>query len=145
MENEQNGIKMATPINISEIPNEINISNIRIDQGCCFINSYRVAKKYPKIEIIEGIIIAPDEKGPKPLPHVWNKKGEIHFDVTKEKVIDITNKQEADYLLKYFSVKIYKYTDFKNGDTFEFCNDTYENVNAIKEVLKKNSDNKTID
>ena len=143
---EQNEIKMGTLINISHTPSNIDLSDIKIDQGGCFINSYRVAKKYQSIEIVEGIILAPDyENGPKPLPHVWNKKGEVHFDVTKEKVLSGTNEENADYLLKYISVKLYKHTDFKNGDIFEFCNDTYENVNAIKEAIKNNSKDKTDD
>jgi len=77
-------------------PTEIDFSNIEIKQGDCFINSYRVAKKYPQVEIVEGLILAIDiENGAKPMPHVWNKLGDIHFDVTKEKVwngreVDIT-------------------------------------------------------
>ena len=137
-EEKQNEIKMAEPITISNTPAEIDFSNIEIKQGDCFINSYRVAKKYPQVEIVEGLILAIDlENGAKPMPHVWNKLGDIYFDVTKEKVW--TGREELNETkdIKYFSVKFHSHTDFKNGDVFEFCFDTNENVAAIKEVINK--------
>lgn len=130
---------MAEPITISNTHAEIDFSNIEIKQGDCFINSYRVAKKYPQVEIVEGLILAIDiENGAKPMPHVWNKLGDIHFDVTKEKVW--TGREELNETkdIKYFSVKFHSHTEFKNGDVFEFCFDTNENVAAIKNILKKN-------
>lgn len=137
-EEKQKVIKMAEPITISNTPAEIDFSNIEIKQGDCFINSYRVAKKYPQIEIVEGLILAIDiENGAKPMPHVWNKLGDVHFDVTKEKVW--TGREELNETkdIKYFMVKFHSHTDFKNGDVFEFCFDTNENVEAIKEVINK--------
>lgn len=138
-EEKQNEIKMAEPITISNTPAEIDFSNIEIKQGDCFINSYRVAKKYLQVEIVEGLILAIDiENGAKPMPHVWNKLGDIHFDVTKEKVW--TGREELNETkdIKYFSVKFHSHTAFKNGDVFEFCFDTNENVAAIKNILNKN-------
>jgi hypothetical protein len=142
-EEKQNEIKMAEPINISNTPAEIDFSNIEIKQGECFINSYRVAKKYPKVEIVEGLILAIDiVNGAKPMPHVWNKLGDIHFDVTKEKVW--TGREELNETkdIKYFCVEFHSHTEFKNGDVFEFCFDTNENVEAIKEVINKNQNKK---
>lgn len=138
-EERQNEIKMAEQISILKTPAEIDFSDIEIKQGDCFINSYRVAKKYPSVHIVEGLILAVDiENGAKPMPHVWNKLGDIHFDVTKEKVW--TGREELNETkdIKYFSVKLHSYNDFKNGDVFEFCFDTNENVEAIKETLKRN-------
>ncbi|HLT53516.1 MAG TPA: hypothetical protein VKZ97_06485 [Flavobacteriaceae bacterium] len=135
-EEKQNEIKMAEPVTISNTPTEIDFSNIEIKQGDCFINSYRVAKKYPQVEIVEGLILAIDiENGAKPMPHVWNKLGDIHFDVTKEKVWNGREELKETKEIKYFSVKFHSHTDFKNGDLFEFCFDTDENVQAIKNFL----------
>jgi hypothetical protein len=135
-EEKQNEIKMAEPITISNTPAEIDFSNIEIKQGDCFINSYRVAKKYPQVTIVEGLILAIDiENGAKPMPHVWNKLGDVHFDVTKEKVW--TGREELNETkdIKYFSVILHSHTDFKNGDVFEFGFDTNEIVQAIKNIL----------
>lgn len=138
-EEKQNEINMAEPINISKTPAEIDFSNIEIKQGDCFINSYRVAKKYLHVEIVEGLILAIDiENGAKPMPHVWNKLGDIHFDVTKEKVWSGREELNETKDIKYFSVKFHSHTDFKNGDVFEFSFDTNENVAAIKNILNKN-------
>ena len=138
-EGRQNNIKMAEEIIISNTPLEIDISKIEITQGHCFINSFRVANKYPHVEIVEGLILAIDsENGAKPMPHVWNKLGDIHFDVTKEKVWTGTEELNETKDIRYFSVKFHSHTDFKNGDVFEFCFDTNENVEAIKNILNKN-------
>jgi len=145
-EEKQYEIKMAEPINISTTPAEIDFSNIEIKQGDCFINSYRVAKKYPQVEIVEGLILAIDnENGAKPMPHVWNKLDDVHFDVTKEKIW--TGREELNETkdIKYFIVKFHSHTDFKNGDVFEFSFDTNENVDAIKVVLDRNQNNNKID
>lgn len=138
-EEKQNEIKMAESISILKTPAEIDFSDIEIKQGDCFINSYRVANKYPKVEIVEGLILAVDnENGAKPMPHVWNKLGDIHFDVTKERVW--TGREELNETkdIKYFSVKNHLHTDFKNSDVFEFCFDTNENVAAINDILDRN-------
>ena len=138
-EKKQIEIKMATHITISQTPPDIDFSGIEIKQGHCFINSYRVAKKYPSVDIVEGLILAVDiEKGAKPMPHVWNKLGDIHFDVTKEKVWAGREELNETKDVKYFSVKFHSHNDFKNGDVFEFCFDTNENVKAIKNILNKN-------
>lgn len=137
-EEKQNEIKMAEPISILKTPAEIDFSDIEINQGDCFINSYRVAKKYPTVDIVEGLILAVDnENGAKPMPHVWNKLGDIHFDVTIEKVWTGRDELNETKDIKYFSVKNHLHTDFKNGDVFEFCFDTNENVDAIKEVINR--------
>jgi len=135
-------ITMATPINIANTPVEVSLCDIEIKQGDCFINSYRVAKKYPKIDIVEGLILAIDiENGAKPMPHVWNKLHDLHFDVTKEKVWIGRDEMNETKDIKYFSVKIHSYNDFKNDDVFEFCIDTNENVAAITELLNRKQKN----
>lgn len=137
MKNEKKEFLMATEIQISLMPKFIKIEKLLIEKGQCFINSYRVAK-CNNIEIIEGLIIIVDhENGAKAMPHVWNKSKDIHFDVTSEKIW--TGKQERKEIkeIKYFSIKSHLHSDFKNGDTLEFCDETYENVNAITEILNK--------
>lgn len=137
-EEKQNEIKMAESIKISNTPAEIDFSDLEIKQGDCFINSYRVGKKYPQVEIVKGLILAIDnENGAIPMPHVWNKLGDIHFDVTNEKVWTGREELNEKKDIKYFSVKFHLHTDFKNGDVFEFCFDTNENVAAIKDVLDR--------
>lgn len=138
-EEKQNEIKMAEPITISNTPAEIDFSDIEIKQGDCFINSYRVAKIYPQVEIVEGLILAIDiENGAKPMPHVWNKLNDLYFDATKEKVWNGREELNETKDIKYFRVKNHLHTDFKNGDVFEFSFDTNENVAAIKNILNKN-------
>lgn len=143
MEEEQNKIQMATPVTISMTPSIVNINDIEIKQGECFINSYRIAKNYQDIKIVEGLIIAVDnENGAKAMPHVWNKKDEVYFDVTNEKIWTGRAEMNETKGIKYFSVKFHKHTDFKNGDIFEFCKSTNENVIAITNILnKKENDN----
>jgi hypothetical protein len=132
-------IKMPDPIRISKTPIEIDFKDIEINQGECFINSYRVAKKYPNAAIVEGVILVVDnENRAKLMPHVWNKLGEIHFDVTNEKVW--TGREELNKTkdIKYLSVKLHSQSDFKNGDIFEFCFDTNENVKLVNAQLENN-------
>jgi len=139
-EEKQNEIKMEV-VTISNTPADIDFSNIEIKQGGCFINSYRVAKKYPKVDIVEGFILAIDiENHAKSMPHVWNKLGNVHFDVTKEKVW--TGREESNQTkdIKYFRVKLHSHTDFKNGDMFEFCFETNEYVVAITNKLNKSDE-----
>ena len=138
---EQNEIQMPISINISKSSTEIDYSDIKIEQGECFLNSYRIAKKYPSVEIVEGLIIAiDDDNGAKALPHVWNKKDEFYFDITEEKVWNGREEMNETKEIKYFSVKIHNHSDFKNGDIFEFSFDTNENVTAINDVLNKNDE-----
>lgn len=143
MKNETNDFKMPKQVQISLTPNFVTTEDVKIEKGQCFINSYRVAKKN-NTEIIEGLILVVDkEKKAKAMPHVWNKCGEIHFDVTKEKIW--TGKEELDETreIKYFNVKSHNPSDFKNGDILEFSNETYENVKAINDILnnrEKNND-----
>jgi hypothetical protein len=77
---------MATTISISKTPHEIIFDDLEINQGECFVNSYRVAKKYPTIDIVEeSIIVVDDKNAAKPMAHIWYKKGDIHFNVQKKK------------------------------------------------------------
>jgi len=140
-ENEnEDSIKMATPIVISNTPKEIEYNDIDIKQGECFLNSYRVANKYPDVEIVEGLIImVDDENGATAMPHVWNKIGDTHFDVTSDRIWTGRKEREETKEINYFFVKTHNATDFKNGSVFEFCFDTNENVAAIKETIKKNN------
>ncbi len=134
--------KVATQIRINEKPKEIELENIEIEDGKCFVNSYRIAKKYPNVEIIEGLIILIDtENNAKALPHVWNRNEEVYFDVTKETVW--INKEETKEIkeIRYFSIQSFNHTDFKNGDILEFCPDTYENIDAFEMSLNKKLEN----
>ncbi len=138
----QNDIQMAQPITISKTPPEIIYDDLEITQGECITNSYRIAKKYPTIDIVEGLIILVDnENRAKPLPHMWNRKGNIHFDVTKEKIWTGREEQNETKDVKYFIVKFHSSNDFKNGDLLEFCAETYEDIAAINEILNKDETN----
>jgi hypothetical protein len=142
-EGRQSEVQMAIPVTISIRPREIDIKDIEINQGECFISSYRVAKKYPSVEIVEGIIVSVNtSNGATPLAHVWNKKGDVHFDVTKEKIWTGREELLENKEIKYFMVKCSSEADFKNGDLFEFSYETQENIKAISEILNKNSEKK---
>lgn len=128
--------ELTTPIKISNTPSEIILDNLEINQGECSINSYRVAKQYPTIDIIEGLIIVYDNTGgAKAMPHVWNKKENTHFDVTNEKIWAGKEIMDETTDIKYFIVKIHNSNDFKDGDKFEFCLETRLNVDAINSRL----------
>lgn len=134
-------------ITISEIPDEIDTKDVMIDQGHCFINSYNVATKYNSVNIVEGIIIGSikDRGVFKITPHVWNKKNEIHFDVTSEKVWKSSGKMIDSAEIKYVMVKIHNYNDFKDRKAFEFSDETNQRVEAFKTVYQEYGKNKNVD
>jgi len=137
--NKRKEIKMATLIDISKTPDSIKTDDLVIEQGHCFLNSYRVAKNNNDTKIVEGLILVVDnENGAKAMPHVWNKQNGVYFDVTSEKILAEKDKVNEIKEIKYFSTKYYKHTHFKNGDNLKFSFDTIENVNAINESLNKN-------
>ena len=139
MKNKQKEINMATPIDISKTPDLIKTDDLVIEQGQCFLNSYRVAKNNNDTEIVEGLILLIDnENRAKAMPHVWNKQNGVYFDVTSEKIWAGKDEKNETKEIKYFSTKYHKHTHYKNGDTLDFSFDTNENVSAINESLNKN-------
>ncbi|MGE5437723.1 MAG: hypothetical protein ACM3O3_10890 [Syntrophothermus sp.] len=133
-------IKYNLPENvkISLTPKYIDTSDLELEQGKCFLNSYRISKKYSNVDIIEGLIIFISIRNTaKILPHVWNKENHSHFDVTIEKVLSKLEEMQETKYIDYFVIKNHHAKDFKNGDTFEFCEDTLFRVNELNEILKK--------
>lgn len=129
--------QMAIPVVISPTP--IDINDIQIDNKESVINAYLVVHKYPSIEMVEGLILVIDrENYATPMPHVWNKIDDIHFDVTSEKKWpqnDIMNEAKD---IRYFSVMTHKKSDFDNNNVFGYCNATIENIAALNDALVNN-------
>jgi hypothetical protein len=125
-------------IKISEIPSSIDLNGIVIRKSMCIENSYQVAKKYPKVGLVEGLIVTINfENRGKPMPHMWNMFCDVHFDVTKERVWMGNEEMVKTKDIKYFVVKYHNQTDFKIGELFEFCKDTIQYCDEIKDKLSK--------
>jgi hypothetical protein len=143
MESKNENQKMPIKIEISDRPSEIITKGIEINQGQCFINSWRVANKNESVEIVEGIILPVDESnGSQPLAHIWNKKGEIHFDVTRENIWEGKEEMKETKEIRYLMVKSYPHTEYSNGDLFEFSDETQTFVEEIKIVFEEKSKSK---
>jgi hypothetical protein len=128
--------KQANPVKISQRPTAIYIDGVDITQGQCINNSFQVARKNPEVEIVEGIIllVSHNSEGTA-LAHMWNKFGEVHFDVTEEKIWS-GNSENKTREVRYAFVNTYPSNAFNSGETFEFSEDTRENVKRLNEQLK---------
>src|ERR1051326_1208662 len=108
-------------ITISAKPEEIDLSNILIDQGECHRNSYTVARRNANVKIIEGILITRDEFNESvALPHVWNKFDDRYFDVTSDHLFD----QNMENFVKYLEIVEYMPEDLIEGEVFHFSDIT---------------------
>jgi len=137
-------------ITISITPEDIHTEDLKIEQGHCFLNSYNVASKYKSVNIIEGIIVAftKERKIFKITPHVWNKRNEVHFDVTNEQVWQSSDKMIDSAEIKYVSKKLYDFNDLKNVNEFTFSDETYLEIEIIKKAYgeyEQNTNNKMAD
>jgi len=130
---------MPQEIQISRTPSEINLVGLEITQNECIQNSFAIAQQNPKTQIVEGLIIAIDYKNnAKPMCHLWNKIGDKYFDVTSEAIWADTETAKETKEIKYFQVKEFKSSDLKAGQLFEFSPETYEEVNAVNDILSWN-------
>ena len=137
MNEERGEFKMATPVVISPIP--IDIRDIQIDHKESVINAYLVVHKYPSVEMVEGLILVIDHDNyATPIPHVWNKIEDIHFDVTSEKNWPKNDEMNNAKSISYFSVMTHKKSDFDSNNIFEYCYATLENIAAINDALVNN-------
>lgn len=128
--------KIPAPIIIAQTPIEIDCSDIEINENTCVANSYLIAHKYPSVQIAEGLILIQDtDNGFLAVPHVWNKIGDLYFDVTNEKRWDKRKKINNVERITYFFIKIHTFEELHSKGTFEFCFETTENVAAIKDFL----------
>jgi hypothetical protein len=129
---------MPTAILISETPNEISVDDIVIEQGNCLLNSFKVARKYPNVEVVEGVAIYVDSNdGGKPMIHAWNRLGDVHFDVTKDKIwVNLEDHKDAKEV-RYASVLSFFASEFKGATSLEFREETKELVKEMKEHLSK--------
>ncbi|MDB5257270.1 MAG: hypothetical protein JWM14_1965 [Chitinophagaceae bacterium] len=135
---------MENQITISKRPEEINISNIEIVKNQCIRNAFLVARENSDVEIVEGLIISIDNNnGGNALAHIWNIKGNVHFDITKEKIWLNTSEFEETKEIQYFFTKIHSINDFKKGDEFKFSLETRENVDVVNEILERKSTSNT--
>ncbi|HEY6143573.1 MAG TPA: hypothetical protein VIV55_09195 [Flavobacterium sp.] len=135
-------LQMATPVVISPIPIDIDINDIQIDNKESVINAYLVVKKHPSVEMVEGLILVIDlDDFATPIPHVWNKIDDIHFDVTSEKKWPKNDEMNNAKSILYFSVKTHKKSDFDDDNIFEYCPATIENIAALNDALVNNQFN----
>ena len=118
-------------------PDGIDLSEIEIDQGTCFLNSYRVSKKYPNVKIVEGFIItvSKENKGIA-MAHVWNQVSGTHFDVTNESIWKGREELSNNKEIRYTPLQEYSAENFKVGDEFQFSETTTSNVDAINGYLE---------
>jgi len=136
-ENQPNcAYKIPPPIIISPIPPEIDCSNIEIIEDECVVNAYRIAQKYPGVDIAEGLILIQDtDNALLAIPHVWNKIGDVYFDATNERSWDNRKKTNNVERITYFFIKLHQFEELQRKGTFEFCFETTENIAAIKDFL----------
>jgi hypothetical protein len=134
MNEKDSEFQMATPIVISPIP--IDVSDIKIDNKESVINAYLVVHKYPSVEMVEGLLLVIDwDNYATPMPHVWNKIDDIHFDVTSENKWPENDEMNNAKSISYFSVRTHKKSDFANNNVFEYCYATLENIAALNDAL----------
>lgn len=118
-------------IKISDKPNDIVIDDLTITANKCQQNSFSVLEKYDEVKYVEGILLIIDkENRAKALPHAWNEKDGVHFDVTKD-VIWQGDKFEEIVNKKYLVVKIYSNVDSIDVESFT------ENTKTITKELNQ--------
>ena len=126
---------MAKRVTISKRPKSIKIEGLKISKADCFINSYRVATQNSDVQLIEGILIEVDvNRRAKPMPHVWNKVGNVHFDITDEQVWQ-GHPENTAAELRYLEVLSYPHTRYQNGDLFKFSDETNAEVASFQDAL----------
>ena len=127
---------MVKQITISKIPSNIDLSDIKFEEGKCLKNSFNLSKKYLEIDFVEGVIVIvySDNNG-KVLQHAWNKLGNNYFDVTYEKIW--FDKED------FKKVKELRCTDVKEitsinlpKDILEFSDETNNLVKKLELTLK---------
>ena len=103
---------------ISTRPQAVIIDNIAIKQNECIANSILIARANPDVIIIEGILITIFiGRTAHACAHVWNKVGEIHFDVTKELIWAGQENMDEISSRQYLITYSYDRTEFQcNGE-----------------------------
>ena len=137
MTNQDNEFSMATPVSISPCP--INVGGIAIESKDTVVNAYLVVHHHPEVEMVEGLILVIDQENyARPQPHVWNKIGDIHFDVTAENNWPHFEHFNNAKDILYFSVKTHLKSDFAENNEFRYSEVTLENVAALNNALINN-------
>ena len=131
----RNRMRTPKPINVSPRPSTVNINGLKFEKGGCFINSYRVAKKNSNTLLVEGVLISVFADGTaKGAAHVWNRTGDIDFDITSEQIWHGHPENHAvEY--RYAEILSYPHTNYQDGDKFEFSQDTNVNVDSFNSAL----------
>ncbi len=121
---------------ISKTPNDIDYNDIDVNKNDCNENSIKIARKYPSVEIVEGVILIVNKnKFGQAFAHFWNKRNDIQFDVTNEVIWlnDEINQETKE--IKYTCVKTHQISGLKNGN-LEFCDETKKLALYLNESLK---------
>jgi hypothetical protein len=131
-----NAYNIPPPIILSPTPFEIDCADIEINADTCVANAYLIAQKYPSVEIAEGLILIHDTNNVLlAVPHVWNKIGNLYFDVTNERSWDERKKINKVESITYFFIKLHTFEAMQEKGSFEFCFETTENIAGIKDFL----------
>jgi hypothetical protein len=110
MEEIEIGKNLHPLVLISNIPDEIEIPNLR-DNGACLLNSVMCARENKGVLVVEGLVfVVPKDKVKYDggiFKHAWNLKDNIHFDLTAEHVwgeeyerlfyFGLLSKRESEY------------------------------------------------
>lgn len=128
--------ELPKEVKISDKPNEIEIDDLTIEANRCQQNSLSIVEKFDEVKYVEGVLLIIDkENKAKALPHAWNEKDDVYFDVTKE-VIWKGEKFEEIVNKKYLAVKIYLKEDSIDVENFT------DETNKIAEELNQKLINK---
>lgn len=137
MSEEENEMKMATPVTVSKAP--IDLKDITLDNKESVINAYLVSHNHPTVLMIEGLILVIDKENfARPYPHVWNRIGDIHFDPSAENNWPNNPLINEAVDVRYFSVKSHTKFDFIENNEFAYCEATLENLEALNNALLNN-------
>ena len=126
---------MTKPVVITKRPESVEIQGLEIVIAGCSVNSYRVAVKNPAVQLVEGFLISvPADGMAQHAAHVWNRLGDIHFDVTGEEIWD-GHPENTALELRYVEVTSYPHTRYKEGEAFRFSDETEEEIVSFKRAL----------
>jgi len=125
----------CSQVHMSIISEKISIEGVVVNPNECFLNAHRLASVNSGMQIIEGISIGlnKDNVG-HCFPHVWNKLGDLYFDITGESLLSAF---PEILQIDYFPGYEYSPNEFSVGDAFEFRQETKNAAETFNDQLEK--------
>ncbi|MCH2225756.1 MAG: hypothetical protein MK066_13380 [Crocinitomicaceae bacterium] len=112
-------------VQISKTPEGIDLEGIKIEKKQCISNSHEIIVKNESVKMIEGVILLIDvNNGAKAIQHVWNSYKGVHFDVTKEQVIEGSEEEKEIKTIRYYPFFEYQKDEFGVNEEFKFHDHT---------------------